>query len=557
MQLARLGEQSSGITPRWYQAEAVSATFANWAQRPSSFQIIVAPTGSGKTIMIGMVARRYLDETPGQRVLCLTDRPELVSQNYDTFRRAFPAMSAGVYAAKLGRKDKRAKVTFALVQSVANNVQAFTDVGLIIIDEVHMCPHEGDGQFRTVIAAIRARRGAAFVKGLGLSATPWRLNSGNLLEPYKGNPPLFDEISYEIDMLDLLEEGYLCKMVAKGTKTKLDTKGLHKRGDEFIEAEMNVKFNRDDLSREIAGEVVGAAIEQDRRSIIVFCVSVDHATRMRDFIRARGISCETVSVETPTAQRRNIIRDFKQYKIRCLTNVNILSTGFDHPGVDHVAMARPTNSPGLYLQQAGRGMRPHDGKPDALLQDFALNVMRHGLLTSVKGVFKKNKKDEEDDEAAVKECPSCSTIVPAGVLTCSECGYVWEKREAPDREAKLVGKNTATRVMDDASSWVAVLHATFSHTQGRAEKPGTLRLAYQVQGETAPLEAAEYFCLDHGQDSWARKKAEQEWRKRTGLQPPQSVAEALARITELRRPTKVRIVRSDCGKYWNVRGVKF
>jgi DNA repair protein RadD len=554
MQLALLGSPSPKIEPRSYQVAAVEALFANWAQRPASSQLIIAPTGSGKTILIGMACERHLDQVQGGRVLSLAHVPELIEQGYTTFRRMCPGMSAGIYAAKLGRKDRRAKVTFALVQSVARNPQAFRDVSMIIIDEAHLVPHSSDGQYRDVIEAIRqARGGPEYVKILGLTATPWRLNSGNLLEPYKDAEPLFDEIAYEIDMLDLLEEGHLCRVVAKGSQTKLDTTGVAKRMGEYAEREMDAKFNTDAINAAIAKEIVEAGVEQGRRSWLVFCITVDHARRMAELIRGHGVSCEMVCGETPTAERRRIIQAFKSYKIRCLTSVNVLSTGFDHPGVDLGAMVRPTASPGLYLQQAGRLLRTTPGKKDALLLDFAMNVFRHGLLTNVKGVFKKAK---EDDGPKVRECPKCDALNEPGAKLCANCGYEWPPMAPIERgnaEEKLSKHNLADRVMDEAV-WAPVISATYRHIE-RPGKPAMLQLTYQIQHPETSA-ATEIWCFDHPVDSWAAKKARAEWYKRTRLTPPNSVIEAAQRIAELRRPSVVRVVNSDCGKYWNVKGVR-
>src|SRR5262249_20179564 len=107
-----LPQFSPRITPRPYQTAAVDAAYQIWARKPASNLIIVAPTGSGKTLMIGMAGQRYLDGASLGRVLCLAHVPELVEQNYLTFRRMHPQMSSGIYAAKLGRKDKRSKITF-------------------------------------------------------------------------------------------------------------------------------------------------------------------------------------------------------------------------------------------------------------------------------------------------------------------------------------------------------------------------------------------------------------------------------------------------------------
>ncbi len=554
MQLAVLGAPSR-INPRPYQVAAVEATFKNWELRPSSSQLIIAPTGSGKTIMIGQTCERYLSTAQGSRVLVLAHVPELVEQSFSTLRKMYPSLSAGIYAAKLGRKDKRAKVTFALVQSVARNPDAFRDVGLILIDEAHLVPHASDGQYRDVIAAIReARGGPEFVKILGLTATPWRLNSGNLLEPYKDSEPLFNEIAYEIDMLDLLEEGHLCRVVAKGSKTKLDTSGVSKRMGEYKEDELDKKFNTDEINASIAKEIVDTGVAQGRRSWLVFCITVDHATRMRDLIRDLGISCEMICGETPTAERRRIIGAFKQYRIRCLTSVNVLSTGFDHKGVDLGAMVRPTASPGLYLQQAGRLLRTEDGKKDACLLDFACNVFRHGLLTNVRGVFKSRKADEDDGPKG-RECPKCATISEPGSTSCAECGYVWPIIQRGNAEEKLTSKSLAEKVMDEAI-WAPVLNATFRHNEPQG-RPRTLQLLYLVPIEGRNVQATEVWCFDHDPDSWAAKKARADWSKRTGQIPPESVLEAAQRIEELQRPRFVRVVQSDCGKYYNVKGVRF
>lgn len=554
MQLALLELAASGIKPRDYQEAAVQAAFDNWALRPSSSQLIIAPTGSGKTILIGMTADRYLDQAQGGRVLSLSHVPELIEQSYTTFRRMNPRISAGIYAAKLGRKDRRSKVTFALVQSVARNVEAFRDVGLIIVDEAHLIPHSSDGQYRDVIDGIRkARGGSQFVKILGLTATPWRLNSGNLLEPYKDSEPLFEEIAYEIDMLDMLEEGHLSRVVARGSKTKLDTSGVGKRMGEYKENELDAKFNTEAINKAIAQEIVTVGIEQERRAWLVFCITVDHAMRMRDLIRGHGISCEMVCGETPTAERRRIVADFKAYKIRCLTSVNVLSTGFDHPGVDLGAMVRPTASPGLYLQQAGRLLRTTPGKKDAVLLDFAQNVFRHGLLTNVKGIFKNRKADDEDDQPKARECPECGTLNEPGTKVCMGCQFVWPVFERGNAEEKLSKQNLAERVMDDAV-WAPVIAATFKHNEP-AGRPATLQLFYQVD-HPATQSASEIWCFDHDPSSWAAKKARADWSKRTGLPPPASVIEAAQRMQELRRPRFVRVVQSDCGRYWNVKGTK-
>jgi DNA repair protein RadD len=544
------------LEPRDYQTAAIDAAFSNWDARPSSAQIIVAPTGSGKTLLAGMAAQGHLDRVQGGRVLVLTHVPELVVQNFMTFREMFPAMHSGVYAAKLGRKDRRARVTFALIQSVARNIETFLDTSLIIIDECHLIPHGSDGQYRTVIGAIREKRGKDQVKILGLTATPYRLNSGNLLEPYKGEPPLFDELAYEIDMLDLLERGYLSKVVSKAPKAeaKMSTDGIHKRMGEFMENELNAKFNNDAKNRAIAKEIAEAGREQGRKSWLVFAISVDHAERLAAMLREEGVDAQMICGETPMGERTRMIRAFKQFQLQCLVSVNVLSTGFDHKGVDLIAMARPTASPGLYLQQAGRALRTFPGKVDALLLDFAGNVMRHGLLTSVKGVHKAA--TAETLPAPVKECPSCKALIATGTRECPECGHEFPAPKVSDREDKLFKLNQATKVMDDSGTWMQVVEANFRKTLGKGDKPPVLLLLYKVRDEQGAIsQATESFCLDH--NGWAKASAQRLWVSRTNQYAPATVDQAINRIGELQAPTQVRVLRSDCGRYLNVRGVRF
>lgn len=560
---AQIGHNSK-IVPRWYQTAARDAVFENWADNPGSAQIIVAPTGSGKTILLSIIAERFLSENPHGYVMSLAHVPELVEQGYTAFRDVAPHVSAGVFAAKLGRKDRFAKVTFGLVQSVARAIDLFKKrIGLIIVDECHLISHRDDGQYRDVIRAFREARGRENVRIVGLTATPYRLDSGNLLEPYKDQAPLFEEIAYEVDMLDLIEEGSLSRVVSTGTKVDLagavkaaeKSGSLHRRGGEFIDGELDAAVNTEEINRAACKEIVETGLAQDRKSWLVFAVTIDHATRLRDIIREHGVSCEMVCGETPTAERRRIINDFKSFKIKCLTSVNVLSTGFDHKAVDLVAMLRPTQSPGLYLQQAGRGLRVYPGKDNALLLDFAGNVMRHGLLTNVKGVSKRSTK-KEDEEPKAKICPSCSSHVDIGVKLCPACGFAWQAPQQQNREEKLFKANVAEKVMEDPSGWGEVLSANFQHKVGANGLP-SLRLNYVIKSADGQTQqCSETLCFEHPPDSWPHKSARLKWRERTGLRPPDTVAEAVARIGELRRPRLVRTALSDCGKWLNVRSVK-
>ena len=158
---------------------------------------------------------------------------------------------------------------------------------------------------------------------------------------------------------------------------------------------------------------------RDRRSWLVFCAGVDHAYHVRDALREHGIAVETVTGKTNDLERDYILGEFKDGRLRAVTNCDILTTGFNHPGVDLIAYLRPTQSTGLYVQMAGRGMRNAPGKSNCLVLDFAGNIKRHGPIDRV------NPYDPSRNgkgEAPVKTCPQCRSITFAGLRLCPAGG---------------------------------------------------------------------------------------------------------------------------------------
>ena len=212
---------------------------------------------------------------------------------------------------------------------------------------------------------------------IGLTATPYRLDSGLL---HGGENALFDGIAYEIPIGMLVERGHLCAAHLQAAEPRL----RHRRRRT---AAGRVRRARDDgpLRRRATRAAVAEIVElgRDRRSWIAFCISVEHAAPSRDELRAHGIAAETVTGETPGAGARPVMRAYKAGQVRALTSVGVLTTGFDAPATDLIAMLRPTASTGLYIQMAGRGMRVAPGKDDCLVLDFAGNVMRHGPVDAI------------------------------------------------------------------------------------------------------------------------------------------------------------------------------
>lgn len=537
-----------GLQLRDYQQDSVDAVFRIWQEDPSSAPLIVLPTGAGKSVVVAEMARRFIEEFK-QRVICVIHVKELVRQNYTKFREHQPSIGVGIFSASLGRKDYGRRVTFANIQSIYRHAEHFRNVGLLLIDEVHLVPHADDGMYRTFINALRIVN--PNIKICGLTATPWRTNSGNLCEPYGEAQPLFSEVAYELPMTELLRRGFLSTMRAAPRLTKMDTTGVHTRGGDFIDKELDAKVNTEEINRAIVAETVDVC--RDRRSWLVFGVTVDHATRLRDMFRSHGITCEMVCGETEQHERDRIIRDFSAGRIQCVTNVNVLATGFDYPGIDAIIMARPTKSPGMFLQQAGRGLRVSDLKQDCLLLDFAGNTRMHGWLTHVKGVHKKKR-----DEPEGRECPQCETLNEKGAESCVACGYVWPKggAEPPDRESKLFKTQTTDRVMANLEEAIEgrVVNAICAPHVSRNSGITSLRVDYTLQPETGdPILVQQYVCIEH--EGWANKQARAWWRQRSKAPPPATVAEAMGRLGELRLPHSLLVTRD--GHWWRVESAKF
>jgi DNA repair protein RadD len=258
---------------------------------------------------------------------------------------------AGVYSAGLNRRDLAAQMLFAGIQSVHKKVRQLGTVDLLMVDEAHLIPRKADTMYGRFIRDLREAN--PDMRLLGLTATDYRTDSGRLTE---GDDRMFDAVAFEYGLRAAIDDGYLAPLISKATATALDTSGVAKRGGEFVASALQAAVDKHDLNVGIVDDVVRYG--HDRRSWLVFATGVEHAMHLRDEIRRRGFGAEVVDGNTPPGERARILADFKGYRLRAVVNCGVLTTGFNHPGVDLIAAARPTESTGLYVQIAGRGTRP-------------------------------------------------------------------------------------------------------------------------------------------------------------------------------------------------------
>jgi DNA repair protein RadD len=324
---------------RPYQLAALAALENHWGAGGGAALIDMA-TATGKSLVIAEAVRRRHAANPKLRSLVAVHVRELVEQDVDALLAAWPEAPYGICCEGLGRRDHNAPVIVGTIQSLARDADRLGRRDLVWVDEVQLVPRSGDGQYLTLFDVLRSR--ARDLRLVGASATPYRLDSGYL---HKGDGALFEKIVFSYQIREGIEDGYLAPLRSKATSTRIDVRGVHIRGGEFIPSELERAANVADVVEGAVAEII--AWGKGRRAWICFCTGVAHALAVRDEIRSHGVNCETVTAETPGDERRAIFDAFRSGAIRCLTGVNIFSVGFNIPQVDLIALLRPTCSPGL------------------------------------------------------------------------------------------------------------------------------------------------------------------------------------------------------------------
>jgi DNA repair protein RadD len=480
------------------------------------------------------------------RVLMLVHVRELVEQNFMELKRAWPDAPVGIYSAGLGRRDTHHRITFASIQSVFRKAQALGQRDLVLIDEAHLFPTAGNGMYRTLLEGLR--RITPDLRVAGLTATPYRLDTGRLDD---GNDRLFDKTVFSYGIADGIADGYLSPLISKASATEVDVSSVARRGGEFVAGDL--ESAADKITVEAVEEMM--RFGDARKSWLAFCAGVKHATRTRDIIRSYGISCDMVSGETPSGERDRIIRDFKAGRIRCLTNAQVLTTGFNAPQVDLIAMLRPTLSTSLYVQIVGRGTRLAPGKENCLVLDFAGNVRRHGPVDAVSVMPKSGGGGDEGkvavDSVRAKECPGCKSLCAINAPFCVVCGYEWPHVEKPKHEAQAEAQVGILSTEKVPPQQVPVVDWRFNRHE-KFGSPDSLRVTYLA----GLSQFNEWWAFEHG--GYATQKACQLWVKHGGSAPfPKTTTEAIERAEngELAMPITISV--KPRGKFFDIVGKSF
>jgi DNA repair protein RadD len=408
---------------RDYQQRTIDQLYKWFADGHRGHPCIELPTGSGKSHIVAALCKEAIQTWPETRILMLTHVKELIEQNAEKMRDHWPNAPLGIYSAGMRRRDIGEPITFAGIQSVRNKADQIGHVDLVLIDECHLVSHKQEGGYRKLIDDLMRVNPALRV--IGLTATPYRLGHGYITD----EPALFADIISPVGIEELIYKKFLAPLRSKLTAHQLSVEGVHRRGGEYIDSELQAAVDTDDHNVSVVDEVISLA--GDRRSWLFFCAGVSHAHNVADILNARGISADCIVGETPKAERERIIAGFKSGEIRALTNANVLTTGFDHPDLDLIAMLRPTLSTGLYVQMAGRGMRPKSHTDHCLVLDFAGVVQAHGPITAVNP---KKATGKGEGEAPVKVCDACNELNHISAKECIACGEPFPVPKPPKQK---------------------------------------------------------------------------------------------------------------------------
>ena len=471
---------------RPYQQKAIDDLY-DWMRKKQGHPCLVLPTGSGKSHIVAALCKDAIKSWPDTHILMLTHQKELIEQNAEKLRQHWPNAPLGIYSASIGKKEID-QITFAGIQSVRNKAKLIGHIDLVLIDEAHLVGHKDEGGYRTFLNELEEINPS--VRIVGLSATPYRLGHGLITD----KPAIFDALIEPVTITELVDDGYLSPLRSKVTHKKLSVEGVHKRGGEFIESELQKAVDTNDNNVKVVDEVISLA--ENRKAWLFFCSGVDHASHIKDILNARGIPAECVTGVTPKKEREAILRDFKKGKYRAITNANVLTTGFDYPDIDLIAMLRQTMSPGLYVQMAGRGMRLKSHTDHCLVLDFAGVVETHGPITAVKPP---SKGGDGNGEAPVKVCENCNELVHISTPICPACGT-----EFPVVE-KAPLKLHDVDIMGMATKEIWVTGWNWSKHYSRASKIEMIKVVYY--GALSDLPVTEYLCVKH--DGYAAIKAMQ------------------------------------------------
>ena len=405
------------LRPR--QALLVQRTLAALGEHGNT--LAVAPTGSGKTVMLSAVAGSLLAE-PDAKACILAHRTELTGQNRSKFERVNPGLKTSVFDAN--EKSWDGNATFAMVQTLSRgaNLEQMPTLDLLIIDEAH---HAVSPSYREVIDQVLVKNPKAAI--CGLTATPNRGDGKGLRE-------VFSNLADQITLGEMIASGHLVPprtyVIDVGTQDAL--RKVRRTATDFDMNEVASILNKTLITESV---ITNWKANASDRKTIVFCSTVEHASDVCKAFNQAGVHAVLIHGELYDAERKERLASYETGRAQVVVNVAVLTEGYDYTPTSCVVLLRPSSYKSTFIQMVGRGLRTVDPqefpgvvKTDCIVLDFGTASLMHGALEQEVNL----NGHDHDGDAPTKDCPECGAVVPLAVMECPFCSHVWEPSEAPD-----------------------------------------------------------------------------------------------------------------------------
>lgn len=370
--------------------------------------MIEAATGAGKSHIIAALAQTIHEISKGKRVLCLAPSAELVIQNSEKY--ALTGNKFSIFSASAGSKSLQHPVVFATPVTVHNRIKKFgNQFAMVIIDECH-------GITPTIKSIVwKMREENPNLRVVGMTATPYRMGSGYIFDQWPDGKPVPEHEADEPYFAACVDQITARQLIDLGYLTRPVIGQIHAESYHTLDMKLNSRgqFDAADVDRAYVGlgrttsDIIADVVAQsrDRQGVMIFAATVQHAQECLASLPPELSAI--VTGNTANQERAAIIARFKAREIKYIVNVSVLTTGFDAPHVDVIAMLRATESVGLLQQIIGRGLRISEGKDDCLILDYAENIERHCPDGDLFDPTIRTNKAKEEASYIKCHCPLC------------------------------------------------------------------------------------------------------------------------------------------------------
>jgi DNA repair protein RadD len=486
------------VALRDYQLRAIDDVRA--AIRKGRKRVLLQlPTGGGKTLTSAAVLASALSK--GSRTLFVAHRLELIEQTVSTFYR-LGVRDLGLIRGQDPRLDLSQPIQIASIQTLARR-PVLREIKIVVVDEAH----------RSSAKSYRKHLFDAYPDAvfLGLTATPCRADGKPLGEDWH-------ELVHGARYSTLIDGGHIVAPLVYSTPVLPDLARVHTVAGDFDQKELEEAVNK--------GSLIGDLLTQWRRlsggrRTVAFAVSVAHSRAIVALFAEAGVKAEHLDGTTPEEERRKILQRLKDGDTEVVSNVGVLCEGWDQPECKCLILARPTKSLGLYMQMAGRILRPWEGV-EPLILDHAGNFDRHGAPHEDRE-WSLSDKPRPQGIAPSKMCKACFAYIPASAAICPYCSheFVQEVVEAP--VAEVVPVDLALRTLQGEDARLSFFRKCAAKARELGWKYGAVAHRYRERfGEDPQRAWIEALRVTYrGDDAWRAAVKEAEPRRaayRAGLQ---------------------------------------